>query len=141
MFTNPPQEQIREILKTAKTIAVVGLSDKADRESYIISSEMQHRGYRIIPVNPTITEVLGEKSYPSLKDVPMAVDIVNVFRRSDALEEVVQEAIETSAPVLWAQQGVFDEHAAELAQAHHKTMIMDRCILVMHSLLVKPRGH
>lgn len=137
MFTNPSQDELREILLRAKTIAVIGLSDKPDRESYLVAKEMQKRGYRIIPVNPAVTTVLGEKAYATLADIPEAVDIVDIFRRSDALPEVVREAVEISAPVIWAQQGVFNEEAAEIAKARGKTMIMDRCIMLMHSLLVE----
>jgi predicted CoA-binding protein len=139
VFSNPPQEQLREILQSAKTIAVVGLSANPDRPSHHVSAEMQRRGYRIIPVNPGLESVLGEKAYPSLLDVPEPVDIVNVFRRSEALLSVVQEAVQTSAPVIWAQEGVYDERAADLARQHGKVIVMDCCIAVMHSLLVKGR--
>ncbi|WP_419670165.1 CoA-binding protein [Alicyclobacillus macrosporangiidus] len=125
------------ILKEAKTIAVVGLSDNPARDSYAVAQQMQRRGYRIIPVNPNVTEVLGEKAVAKLPDIREPVDIVNVFRRSDALKAVVEEAIEIDAPVIWAQEGVYDEEAAALAQAHGKTIIMDRCIAVMHSLYVR----
>lgn len=136
MFENPSHDELREILQRARTIAVVGLSDNPDRPSYSVSAEMQRRGYRIIPVNPALSEALGEKAYPSLLDLPEPVDIVNVFRRSDALMNVVREAVQISAPVIWAQEGVYDEAAAELAKQHGKVMVMDRCIAVMHSLLV-----
>ncbi|MCF8564535.1 CoA-binding protein [Alicyclobacillus tolerans] len=137
MFENPSQSEIREILKHAKTIAVVGLSDNPDRESYAIAKEMQKRGYKIVPVNPNVSEVLGEKAYPTLQAVPHPVDIVDVFRRSEALVGVVEDVVQTNAPVIWAQQGVYSESAAELAKANDKVMIMDRCIMVMHSILVK----
>lgn len=137
MFTNPTGEELGRILKSAKTIAVVGLSDNPDRESYAVSAEMQRRGYKLIPVNPNVEEVLGEKSYSSLQEIPHPIDIVNVFRRSDALVSVVEEAVTTSAPTIWAQQGVFSEEAADLAEQHGKTMVMDRCIMVMHSLYAK----
>lgn len=133
MFENPSADEYRRIFENAKAIAVVGLSDNPARTSYQIAAEMQRRGYRIVPVNPTIEQVLGETSYASLKEIPFPVDIVNVFRRSEALKGVVEEAVQLSAPVIWAQQGVFDEEAAELAGDHGKTMVMDRCIKVMHS--------
>lgn len=136
MFSNPSNDRIRDILRNARTIAVVGLSDNPERTSYAIAAQMQARGYRIIPVNPQVSEVLGERPYASLLDVPEPIDIINVFRRSDALYGVVEEAVQTSAPVIWAQQGIFDERAAELAEAHGKEMIMDRCIAVMHSVLL-----
>jgi len=139
MFSNPSQDELRNILENAKTVAVVGLSDNPDRESYAVSAEMQRRGYKVIPVNPNVNEVLGEKSYASLKDVTEKIDIINVFRRSDALKSVVEEAVQTSAPVIWAQQGIYNEDAAQLAAENNKTMVMDRCIMVMHSLLVKKR--
>lgn len=137
VFQNPGPEEMARILKEAKTIAVVGLSDNPARDSYAVAQQMQRRGYRIIPVNPNVTEVLGEKSVAKLSEIRKPVDIVNVFRRSDALKAVVEEAIEIDAPVIWAQEGVYDEDAAALAQAHGKTIIMDRCIAVMHSLYVR----
>lgn len=141
MFQNPDNETIGDILKQAKTIAVVGLSDDPNRESHAVSAEMQRRGYRIIPVNPNVTEVLGERAYANLAELPEDVDIIDVFRRSEALPDVVREAVNTSAPVIWAQQGVFSEEAADIARAHDKTMVMDRCIMVMHSLFVKGANH
>ena len=140
MFANPSQEELRSILKRSKTIAVVGLSDKPDRESYMVAKEMQKRGYRIIPVNPKLTESLGEKAYAKLADIPDPVDIVDIFRRSDALPGVVQEAVQISAPVIWVQQGIYSEEAAEIAESNGKTMVMDRCIMLMHSLLIEKHG-
>lgn len=139
MFQNPNTDEIRDILKRSKTIAVVGLSDNPNRDSYAVAQQMQRHGYRIVPVNPTIEEVLGEKSYPSLADIPddIEIDIVDIFRRSDALKAVVEEAVKTDAPVIWAQEGVYDEEAAKIAADHGKTMVMDRCIKVMHSLYAR----
>ncbi|WDL99311.1 CoA-binding protein [Alicyclobacillus sp. ALC3] len=139
MFQNPNTDEIRDILKRSKTIAVVGLSDNPNRDSYAVAQQMQRHGYRIIPVNPTIGEVLGEKSYPSLADIPddVEIDIIDIFRRSDALKAVVEEAVKTDAPVIWAQEGVYDEEAAKIAADHGKTMVMDRCIKVMHSLYAR----
>ena len=137
MFQNPSNNEIRDILTSAKTIAVVGLSDNPERESYAIAKEMQKRGYKIVPVNPNVTEVLGEQAYPSVTAIPHPVDVVNIFRRSEALPQVVQEAVQTSAPVIWAQQGIYNEEAAKIAKSAGKTMVMDRCIMVMHSLFVK----
>lgn len=134
MFQNPSNNEIKDILTSAKTIAVVGLSDNPLRESYAIASEMQKHGYKIVPVNPNVTEVLGEKAYASVTGIPHPVDIINIFRKSEALPAVVQDAVQTSAPVIWAQQGVYNEEAAEIAQSAGKTMVMDRCIKVMHSL-------
>ena len=139
MFSNPSPEEFKQILQNAKTIAVVGLSDNENRESYAVSKEMQRRGYRIIPVNPNVKEVLGEKAYASLTDIKESIDIIDVFRRSEALKEVVEEAVQTTAKVIWAQQGVYDEEAAKISEQHGKTMVMDRCIMVMHSMYAKDR--
>ncbi len=105
-------DRIGELLKSAKTIAVVGLTDSPSRPSYGVSRYMQSQGYRIIPVNPNITESLGEKAYASLLDVPEKVDIVDVFRRSDAVPEIVDQAIQIKAHAIWMQEGVIHEEAA-----------------------------
>jgi len=125
-------ERITELLKTAKTIAVVGLSDSPLRTSHGVSLYMQSQGYRIIPVNPNITEWLGEKAYPALLDVPEKIDIVNVFRRSDAVPEVVEQAIQIQAPAIWMQEGVMHEEAAERARQAGIFVVMDLCILKEH---------
>lgn len=140
MFENPSSDEIASILRHAHTIAVVGLSDNPERESYAVAQEMQKRGYQIIPVNPNVPQVLGEKSYPSLAAIPQHVDIVNVFRRSEFLSAVVEEVNQTQIPVIWAQQGVYNEEAAHLAQQQGKVIVMDRCIMVMHSLFVKSQS-
>ncbi len=133
----PPTEaeRIAELLKNAKTIAVVGLTDSPMRTSYGVSQYMQSQGYRIIPVNPNITESLGEKAYPSLLDVPEKIDIVNVFRRTDAVPAVVDQAIEINAPAIWMQEGVIHEEAAEKARQAGIFVVMDRCILKDHRRL------
>lgn len=130
-------ERISELLKSAKTIAVVGLSDRPYRTSYGVSQYMQSQGYRIIPVNPTIAESLGEKAYPTLSDVPEKIDIVNVFRRSEFVTEVVDEAIRLGVPAIWMQEGVIDEQAAEKARAAGIFVVMDRCILKEHRRLMR----
>ncbi len=140
MFENPSPEEIASILKSAKTIAVIGLSDQPDRESYAVAQEMQSRGYRIIPVNPNITSVLGETAYKNLQEISVPYDIINIFRRSEALPDIVREALPTACKVIWAQQGIYSEEAAEMAIKAGKTMIMDRCIMVMHSLFVKGKA-
>ena len=122
----------KELLKNARTIAVVGLSPNPDRPSYRVSCYMQAYGYKIIPVNPSITEALGEKAYPSLKDIPEKVDIVNIFRRSEDVPPVVDEAIAIKARVLWMQQGIVNEAVARKAESAGMTVIMDRCIMVSH---------
>ena len=126
-------ERFKEILENARTIAVVGLSDQSDRTSYRVSRYMQDRGYKIIPVNPTISESLGEKAYPSLLDVPDKVDIVNVFRRPKDVPVVADEAIAIKARVLWMQEGIVNEPAAEKAKAAGLKVVMDRCIMVEYA--------
>jgi predicted CoA-binding protein len=124
--------KITELLHTAKTIAVVGLSDSAMRPSFGVSEYMRAHGYRIIPVNPTIKEWLGEKAYPSLLDVPEKVDIVDVFRRPDAVPQVVEQAIQIKAPAIWLQEGVIHEEAAQRARNAGIFVVMDLCILKEH---------
>lgn len=135
-FENPPQEKIRELLSEAETIAVVGLSDNPERVSYMVAEAMQHKGYRVIPVNPFIEKVLGEKAYASLKDIPMSVDIVNVFRRSDKVIPIAEEAVEIGAKVFWLQQGIINEEAAKIAREGGVEVIMDLCIKVADSILI-----
>jgi len=123
---------IAEMLKRARTIAVVGLSSKKRRPSYGVSQYMQSAGYRIIPVNPNEREVLGEKCYARLEDVPEKVDIVNVFRRSELVPEVVESAIRIGARAVWMQEGVVHEEAAQRARDAGLEVVMDRCILKEH---------
>ena len=134
MIENPSIEEIGKILKKAKRIAVVGLSDKPERTSYQIAQEMQKHGYEIIPVNPMVDEVLGVKAVPSLKDIEGHVDIVNIFRRSEFLPEIAKEFVEIDADVFWAQQGVVHEETFKFLKEKGYTVIMDLCIKVMHSL-------
>jgi predicted CoA-binding protein len=125
-------ETIAELLRTSRTIAVVGLSSKKFRPSHGVSEYMQRAGYRMIPVNPYETEVLGEKAYASLDAVPEKVDIVNVFRRSEFVPEIVDLAVRIGARAVWMQEGVAHEQAAEKARGAGLTVIMDRCILKEH---------
>ena len=125
-------DPIAELLKSAKTIAVVGLSDNPMKPSFGVSQYMQSRGYRIIPVNPQISEALGEKAYASLLDIPEKVDIVDVFRRSDAVPEIVDQAIELKVPALWLQETVVHEEAAQKAREAGMLVVMDKCILKEH---------
>lgn len=134
MITNPTREEMGQLLKKAKTIAVIGLSDNPNRTSYMVSEAMQQAGYKIIPVNPTVDEVLGEKAVASLKDIKEPVDIVNVFRRSEFLPEIAKEFVEIDCEIFWAQLGVADEEAYEFLKEKGKTVIMDRCIKVEHAL-------
>jgi uncharacterized protein len=124
--------RITELLNTAKTIAVVGLADSPLRPSYGVSHYMRSQGYRIIPVNPNITEWEGEKAYASLLDLPDKIDIVNVFRRSEFVSEVVDQAIQIKAPAIWMQEGVIHEAAAEKARQAGVFVVMDLCILKEH---------
>jgi uncharacterized protein len=125
-------DRITELLKTAKTIAVVGLADSPLRPSYGVSHYMLSHGYRIIPVNPNIADWMGEKAYASLLDVPAKIDIVNIFRRSEAVPEVVEQAIKIKAPAIWMQEGVIHEAAAEKARQAGIFVVMDLCILKEH---------
>jgi predicted CoA-binding protein len=136
-FTNPTNEERRQILEDAKTIAVVGLSNKPERTSYMVSQAMQSKGYKIIPVNPPIEEALGEKAIGSLSELQEPVDIVNVFRRSEEVGPVVEEAIQIKPKVIWMQQGVYNEEAARKAQEAGITVVMDQCIKVDHAILVR----
>lgn len=128
--------EIRQLLETSKTIAVVGLSDKPDRDSYRVAEYMQRQGYRIIPVNPTVDAVLGEKSYASVTDIPEPVDIVDIFRRPDAVGPVVEDAIAAGAKAVWMQLGIENEEAAEAAEAAGLQVVMDRCIKIEHARLL-----
>jgi hypothetical protein len=127
-------DRIAELLKHAKTIAVVGLSDNPMRPSFDVSQYMQQQGYRIIPINPAVRHVLGEKSYATLAEVPETIDIVNVFRRSEHVPEIVDEAIRLNLPALWLQESVVHEQAAERARQAGIFVVMDRCILKEHRM-------
>lgn len=133
-FENPSGERIKEILENSKTIAVVGLSDNPERASYMISEAMQRIGYRIIPINPNASEILGETCYPSLSDINEPVDIVNVFRRSEYIVPIAEETVRIQAKVLWFQQGIVNEEAAGIAEKEGIEVIMDRCIKVMAAI-------
>ncbi len=124
---------IKQILDECRTIAVVGLSSNTWRASHSVSAYMQEKGYRIIPVNPNETEVLGEKVYASLADVPEKFELVNVFRRSEEAGAVVDEAIRTGAKAVWLQEGVIDNAAAKRALEAGLLVVMDRCILKEHA--------
>ena len=130
----PPES---DILRSVKTIAVVGLSSKRMRPSYGVSEYMQRAGYRIIPVNPAETEVLGEKAYPDLDSIPVPVDLVNIFRRSELVPPVVDAAIRIGAKAIWMQEDVVHEEAAEKARAAGLMVVMDRCVLKEHRKMVR----
>ncbi|AOC91250.1 CoA-binding protein [Bacillus amyloliquefaciens] len=132
---NPSKSEIKDILDRSKRIAVVGLSDRPDRTSYMVSKAMQDEGYEIIPVNPTIDEALGVKAVASLKDVEGPIDIVNVFRRSEQLPGVAEEFLQTDAPVFWAQQGLANEEAYRMITNKGRTAVMDLCIKVARAVI------
>ncbi|MCA0753893.1 CoA-binding protein [Paenibacillus sp. N4] len=138
-FENPSREQIKDILKNSQTVAVVGLSDNPERVSYLVSEAMQAKGYTIIPVNPNADTILGQKSYASLGDIPVPVDIVNVFRRSEHTPPVAKDAVAIGAKTLWLQLGIANDEAAAIASEGGLQVIMDRCIKVEDSILL-PEG-
>jgi hypothetical protein len=124
--------EISEILSAARVIAVVGLSPKADRPSYCVAAYLKNAGYKIIPVNPAQTEILGEKCYKSLLDIPEKIDIVDVFRRPEDVPAVAADAVKIGARVLWLQEGVISEAAAAIARDGGLEVVMDRCMLKEH---------
>ena len=134
----PDDETLRRILAEARTIAVVGLSSKPGRASLDIGHSLQERGYRIIPVNPRETQVLGETAYPSLRDIPeeIHVDIVDVFRRAEDTPEIARDAVAIGAKVLWLQLGVSSDEAAAIATGGGLSVVMDACIKIEHRQLV-----
>jgi uncharacterized protein len=125
-------DPITDLLKSARTIAVVGLSDSPLRPSHGVSAYMQTQGYRIIPVNPEVDEVLGERAYASLLDVPERIDIVDIFRRSEFVGEIVDQAIRLKVPAIWMQEDVVNEEAAKKGRKAGIFVVMDRCILKEH---------
>jgi uncharacterized protein len=124
---------IQRVLHTASTIAIVGLSANELRPSYFVGTYLKRHGYRVIPVNPRESEILGERSYPSLLDVPVPVDIVDVFRTPEALPAIAREAVEIGAKTLWCQFGVINEEGTKIAEAGGVTVIVDRCLKVEHA--------
>ncbi|MDG0866876.1 CoA-binding protein [Candidatus Lucifugimonas marina] len=132
MFSNPPTSEIRSILTESKTIAVVGISDREDRASKYVSEYMQREGYTIYPVNPRLDEWNGLKVYDSVAEVPAQIDIVNVFRRSSEVLPPARDAVVADAKVLWLQQGIFNEQAADIVDQAGIRAIMNSCIMVEH---------
>ena len=131
-MTKLSREKIFEILNEAKVIAVVGHSDKPYRTSYAIANYLQRVGYKVYPVNPLLEEIEGEKVYPTVSSIPEKVDIVNIFRRSEHLDGIADDAIQAGAKVFWSQLGVFDKEAGEKAEEAGLDVIMNRCIEVVH---------
>ena len=127
-FINPSPEARAALLNQVKTIAVVGLSPKSDRPSYVVAKAMQGFGFRIVPVRPATAEVLGEKAYARLADIPFPVDLVDVFRAPEYLDAIVDECLALKIPALWIQEGIVNEQAAQRAQQAGVTVVMDRCI-------------
>jgi len=132
---NASPEEVRQLLTTARTVAVVGLSDKPDRDSYRVAAYLQQQGYRIIPVNPAVASVLGEKAYARLEDVPEKIDIVDIFRRPDAVPPLVDSAIAVGARAVWMQLGIAHNAAADKARAAGLQVVMNKCILIEHRRL------
>ena len=129
-------ENIPQILKSFKKIAVIGISNKPDRPSHYVSYFMKEHGYQIYPVNPGLDEVLGEKCYPSLSAIPDEVEIVDIFRRAEFVDEIVEKAIEVNAKVIWMQQGIVNENAAQKAIEAGLQVVMDRCIKTEYARLM-----
>ena len=136
MHANPDGREIRDLLLRARNVAVVGLSDRPYRTSHAIAGALQGFGFKIFPVNPNLRgPVLGEEPYASVEDVPAEIDIVDVFRRSEKVMPVAEEAVAAGAKVLWMQSGVVNEEAAAYAREHGLTVVMDRCIKVDYARL------
>jgi predicted CoA-binding protein len=138
MHANPDKQEIRDLLNRARTVAVVGLSDRPYRTSNAIAAALQGYGYKIFPVNPNLKDpILGEEPYGSVADIPTTVDIVDVFRRSEMVMPVATDAVAAGAKVLWLQSGVIDDEAAAYATERGLTVVMDRCIKVDYASLVR----
>ncbi|KDA55079.1 CoA-binding protein [Thermoanaerobaculum aquaticum] len=138
-MANASDEEIKAILEEAKTVAVVGLSDNPERESYQVAAYLKAQGYRIIPVNPNVREVLGERAYPTLSDIPkdIKVDVVDIFRRPEFIPEIVDQAIARGAKAVWMQKGLAHNAAADKARTAGLAVVMDRCMMVEHRRLVQ----
>lgn len=132
-------QMMKDILLSAKTIASVGLSSNQEKESYWIASYLKEQGYRLIPVNPTADEILGEKAYPDLESIPEKIDVVQVFRRSEDVPPVVDSAIKAGAKVVWMQEGIVNEEAAQKAREAGLQVVMDACMRMTHRRLIGPR--
>ena len=132
-------QMMKDILVSAKTIASVGLSSNQQKESFWIASYLKDQGYRIIPVNPTADEILGEKAYPDLSSIPEQVDVVQVFRRPEDVPPVVEEAIKIGAKAVWMQEGIVHEEAAQKAREAGLQVVMDACMRATHRRLIGPK--
>ena len=138
MFANPPGEQVRALLGRVKTIAVVGLSPKPERPSHRIARRLQQWGYRVFPVRPGVAQVLGEKAYARLAELPEKPDLVDVFRSADKVGGLVDECVALGLRAIWIQQGIVNEPAAERARAAGMFVVMDRCISIEYRRLMAP---
>ena len=136
---NPSDEELRRLLIGAKTIAMVGASGNPEKTSHGIMQRLQRLGFKVIPVNPRETKILGERSYPSLTDVPVPIEIVDVFRRSEDTPPIADEAVKIGAKALWLQSGISNDDAAARARAGGLTVVMNACIAATHSALQVPR--
>ena len=134
---NPPDQELRQLLTDATTIAMVGASSNPDKASHGIMQKLQHAGYKVIPVNPKEPEILGERAYPSLLDVPERIDIVDVFRRAEDTPPVAREAVEVGAKALWLQLGIRSDESAKIAREGGLEYVEDLCTAVVHSRLVR----
>ncbi|MFH0824997.1 MAG: CoA-binding protein [Pseudomonadota bacterium] len=133
--SNPDDQAVKDLFARARTIAVVGLSPNESKDSYRVASYLKSRGYRIIPVNPTVREILGEPSYADLRCIPDAVDVVDVFRRSEYVPEIAEQAAAIGAKALWLQLGITHEQAARIAAQAGLLVVQDACMLVEHKRL------
>jgi hypothetical protein len=133
------EKEMKEILLSAKTVASVGLSSNPAKESFGIVQYLKDQGYKIIPVNPTATEIMGEKAYPDLSSIPESVDVVQVFRKPEDVPPVVDEAIKIGAKVVWMQEGIVNEEAAQKARDAGLQVVMDACMRAMHRHLIGPK--
>jgi len=138
VFTNPAPDEMRALLARVRTIAVVGLSPRPERPSHRIARRLQEWGYRVIPVRPAVREVLGERAYARLADLPETPDLVDVFRAARALDAIVDACIARGVPAIWIQEGIVNEPAAERARAAGMFVVMDRCIAVEYRRLMGP---
>jgi predicted CoA-binding protein len=136
--SNPSNDQLRQLLTSATTVAIVGASGNPDKASYGIMQKLQHEGYKVIPVNPKEPEILGERAYPSLLDVPEKIDIVDVFRRAEDTPSIADDAVKIGARALWLQSGISNEETATRAEAGGLQVIMDACIGATHAMLRIP---
>ena len=135
---NPSDKEIYKLLVNTKTIAMIGASVNPEKTSHGIMKKLQSVGYRVIPVNPNETEILGEKCYASLQDIPIKIDLVNVFRKAETTVPIASEAIKIHAKALWLQLGIINEETATIAKQGGLIVVMDLCIAVMHAILKVP---